>query len=433
MNGKKEGKLLITVLLSLSMSIGSGTYQSVHADIDIIESDSAFGELRDVIREGNDSVINLYGNIFRNNQSGREDLGTINSALKTLTIKGNQAWLKGYENLSMYDGPITVAIKDQTLNIEDLQQSHFNRFIDVTAGKVNITSTGMNAETGKSLSYFHDNDNTVIRNSNQGEVVISDSDFENNTNVIENNGGKVSISGSTFNQNGDAIINNQNGTLNIEESVFENNTGNAVTNAGEATITDSSFSSNATAISNSSNINIAAVGNSVSFSGNTTAISNTGTVNLNADETYGITFDDAISGENGVININDAVKITDSTGVETDAPTAGTIHFNDTVEGNSVNLYNGTIKFGESGSFGEGTTLNNGGFETNLGSEVVLNNDLNLVIDAIGDNADVITGGDYTSLNNSNIILSEINFGDNTKFEGTIAKGNIADAIKVTE
>ena len=68
MNGQKEGKLLITVLLSLSMSIGSGTYQSVHADIDIIESDSAFGELRDVIREGNDSVINLYGNIFRNNQ-----------------------------------------------------------------------------------------------------------------------------------------------------------------------------------------------------------------------------------------------------------------------------------------------------------------------------------------------------------------------------
>ncbi len=111
----------------------------------------------------------------------------------------------------------------------------------------------------------------------------------------------------------------------------------------------------------------------------------------------------------------------------TDAPTTGVIEFNNEVKNNTVNMYNGVLKFGTntqddisySGTFADSVnfnyqggilTLQNGGINSaNLGNLTLNNNmDLRLDADLAALKMDTITANSFTS-NGNNINISNIN------------------------
>ncbi|MDR2192508.1 MAG: hypothetical protein LBO62_06495 [Endomicrobium sp.] len=130
---------------------------------------------------------------------------------------------------------------------------------------------------------------------------------------------------------GGAIYNGFGNVLNIKNSVFTNNSVSDGTGLGGA-------------IYNAGTLNLIAAGGNVEFTGNKSGqwtfnaihnSSDTAVINLNASNGGKIIFNDAISGNNGVINVN-----------------SGLVEFNGGVSGNDIFLNAGTLKFGAGNSSG---------------------------------------------------------------------------------
>ena len=530
------------------------------------------------VTEGTDPIINFADDVTRTIFNSN-NITDINSSFSELTINGKDYNLTGHTlTTSGETGPITIG-KNQTLNINNLNQSYFTQFLN-NSGTVNINdgsinnnhaqaiynngtltitgteiyenTTGISNTNGGTVninsSSVHNNsgiaftndggtltitgteiyeNTTGISNTNGGTVNINNSTIQNNRNDNEdtgagiyNDGGTVNVVSSVFADNyvdgAGAAINNKNGHIVIEDSLFSGN--ESATNGGaidtwnnngvSATIINSIFENNHAnpdlntdgeggytytggAITNGGGtINILAVDsehstNSTNGNGNTVftgnyvgdgdervsnALANVGTVNLNANAGHSIIFNDKIDYRNDstdranrIININQGdVSVQDAAGNDIALTNDGTIEINNTVSNQTVNLYNGTLKFGyydgvedwQNGIGGldnastdfniHGGTISlqdgigryetvsgpvNGG-PVQWGENTTLHSDFNLAIDAITEGkenghdvgADMFQTGslkDDSEGNDHKIILSDINLGANTKYNGT--------------
>lgn len=216
---------------------------------------------------------------------------------------------------------------------------------------------------------------------------------EQNTNFVTRSGKVLSFSDidltnfslSSSSDSFGGLINNE-GVLNITGSSVSYNSvknnseddgskayGGALYNSGTANIYNSSFmynsaSSNASsgtaaggAIFNEGTLNIIADGANVEFTGNTSGgksnaahNAESAEMNLNANTADSIVFNDAVTGDGGIININktgdwDSVSnpaAPDGNKIPLSAPITGAIVFNNSVTGNDINLYGGTLKLG---------------------------------------------------------------------------------------
>ena len=372
--------LLTALALSMSLSVGM---QKAQADVTV----GNWSDLRNAIQNATgiitlDDAINpgLFGN-----------RGSVEVGASNLTIDGQNKELTG-TILGLNPAQHIILNSGRTLNITNLTQSQYERFLYNNNGTVNISSE----------SSFSNNDASAITGGEERAGA-----------AIYNAGGIINILDSSFsgNQayNGGAIA-NAGGTVVIEKSPFDGNhttggNGGAIdTWGGTTTIIDSSFTNNhandnfniddyqnirgdgATAYAggainnnNGGTLNIVAQNEDVEFAGNTvgsgdnvfnSGITNYGTINLNASEDHSIIFDDAISysiysteednrlilhastRDDNIININKSdVALTNSEGDAITTPTAGTIAINNAVYDQTVNLYGGTLKFGTSGGF----------------------------------------------------------------------------------
>ena len=164
---------------------------------------------------------------------------------------------------------------------------------------------------------------------------------------VVNNEGEYKVYYSTF--TGNSVINE---SLETDAKAY----GGAIYNMSASTVSiyNSSFFNNSVfctsgtatggAIYNEGTLNITASSGSVEFTGNTAAgksnaIHNAANavVNFNADTDDMIIINDAITGDNGEININ-------MTGLG--SPVDGTVEINNSLTGNNINLYEGTLRLG---------------------------------------------------------------------------------------
>ena len=355
--------------LALSMSLSVGM-QKAQADVTV----SNWNDLRDAIQNAT-GIITLDDAIEPGVFANRDN---VEVGASNLTIDGQNNGLTG-TILGLNPAQHIILNSDRTLNITNLTQSQYERFLYNNNGTVNISG-----------SSFSNNDTSTI------------SDRERAGAAIYNAGGIINISeDSSFsgNQayNGGAIA-NAGGTVVIENSTFDGNhttggNGGAIdTWGGTTTIIDSSFTNNhandnfdiddyqnirgdesttyaggAINNNNGGTLNIVAQNKNVEFTGNTVgsgnnsfsnAITNNGTINLNASDGYSIIFNDSIgyvrgsSRDDNIININKSdVALTNSAGEAITTPTAGTIAINNAVYDQTVNMYGGTLHFGTSGGF----------------------------------------------------------------------------------
>lgn len=197
---------------------------------------------------------------------------------------------------------------------------------------------------------------------NEGNIIIDNSDISKNSIDL------ISEDSSEIKAYGGAVYNAVDAKISINKAIFEENFasaqstggnalayGGAIYNAGTAEIIDSNFIKNSTnhkgtgqslggAIYNSGILNILADTQNVEFSGNrasidSNAIHNTNEINLNTSGTASIIINDAITGEVGNININrSGIWLTDYTN--------GIVEINNSLKGNNINIYKGTLKLG---------------------------------------------------------------------------------------
>ena len=341
----------------------------------------------------------------------------------------------------------------QGANAQDVSSwTELTNAIQNATTPINITNNITN-DTTSGLGMLGGNNNTVtiigngydINGNSQSGVTVNIGQILNINNIGSN--GSDGFNGFETDGYGSAIYNNSYGTVTITGSIFSNNSasnwGGAIFNDvnGTVTITDSTFNNNSAdyggAIYNTGTANIIADKADTIFTGNTANnISNAlhqsnGTTNLNASDSAKIIFNDGIDGNanyisNNIININNTgVKMADGT---SDAPTSGIVEFNNEVKNNTVNMYNGVLKFGTNtqdninyaGTFADSVnfnyqggilTLQNGEINSvNLGN-LTLNNDMDLRLDAdlAALKMDTITATTFTNTNGNNINISNIN------------------------
>ncbi len=159
------------------------------------------------------------------------------------------------------------------------------------------------------------------------------------------------------------------------------------------------------------------------------AIHNLNVVYLNANNNRNIVFNDAITGEtsNAVININQsgvAYPILNSSFDKMDKPitqTKGTVEINNTVTGNTLNLYDGSLKLGENGDI-SGATLNAEGGQLSL----IDNQLLNKVLGTVNLNTELKLGIDINLDTQDSDKITINNFKDNG-YKIAIDRLNIID------
>ena len=373
---------------------------------------------------------------------------------QTLTI--NNLIETGFSTFLNNSG--TVNINNSTI------RNNRNDNEDTGAGIYNDGGT-VNIVSSEFAGNYVDGAGAAINNKN-GHIVIEDSLFSGNESAT--NGGAID----TWNNNGvsatiiNSIFENNHIAGGRDESEYDYN-GGAISNGGgtiNILAVDSEHSTN---------------GNTV-FTGNyvgdgdgdervSNALANVGTVNLNANVGHSIIFNDKIDYRNDstdrakhIININNNVSVQDAAGKDIVLTNDGTIEINNTVSNQTVNLYGGTLKFGhydggedwQKGIGGldkastdfniHGGTISlqdgvgrykadsvpvNGG-PVQWGENTTLHSDFNLAIDAIaaGEENDHDVGADMFQTgslkddsegNDHKIILSDINLGANTQYNGT--------------
>ncbi len=335
---KKNNRMLL-LALALSMSMGIQSAQAVNVGDDLFPI-TRWNSLREAIMEGTDPTINFVDDIEPN--VSVNNITTINSKLSELTINGQGHSLS---NNYQFGSPSSITVAaEQTLNINNLNQSNFERFL-YNYGTININ--------GGSFNNNSSSNGGAIANAN-GIVVIENADFEGNSS--SGNGGAIDTWGTGITTIIDSSFKNNHANDDFDYNNYVNGVRNETTSAGGA-ITNN----------DGGTLNIVAQNKDVEFTGNTVgsgnnefsnAIANNGTINLNASEGHSIIFNDTIGYSLGssiapnTININKRdVALTNSAGEAIKTPTAGTIAINNAVYDQTVNLYGGTLKFGTSGGF----------------------------------------------------------------------------------
>lgn len=415
-----------------------------------------FGTLRDNIINGTSDDGILILNLKADTNRRGDPLGEMSSKLTELTLNGEKHKLQGNETSVSEDIPITVK-NGQTLNINDLTVNYFETFISNTGTEATGNKGGTVNISGSTFSENSSNWGGVIKNN--GTLYIENSTFSGNS--AETNGGAIDTWGST---------------TTIKNSTFTNNNGYSNRDS------DTAYASSGGAINNNDGgtLNIIADGGNVAFTGNyigddeywewgmtesidtrlSNAIANGGTVNLNAYGENRITFNDTIAAApskenyNKVININGVAA---ENGSWQAAENAGTVEINNLVTGNptnskdkqTVNLYGGTLKFGEY-TGGEAWQNGVGGFDNDsidfhiyggtvdlrdgsvhgvdLGT-VTMHSNFNIAIDAIADPnnqssdgkdiGDMVHTGGYSAEGGTyQALISAINLGAGDKFDG---------------
>ena len=369
--------------------------------IDVIKG-FANGLLQAVKADG----TRTYDFPYQVNENIIENIGTMNGT--SLTIDGTNG---NYGiNGNKFNGIIVsnnqeLNSNNQELNIKNVGTTDLTNsingfvsdnggFLKADGGTINIESSSFRANTATEKGGVLYNNSTItnIKNSIFNNNKAADGGAIYNSSTLE-------ITNSIFNNNsattnGGAIYNSS--TLEITNSIFNNNSattnGGAINNIGTIKLTDTSFTNNAAlskggAIYNSGETTISAENKNIEFSGNTqnnnsNAIYNEGIVNLDIAKDMSITFNDAISGENGTINI---------------AGAEGSVILNNSVTDNTINLNSGELVISTNGVIGEEVTLNT--FE---GSTTAIKGG-KLTINLTGTNTDTANGN--TILSSGNLYL----------------------------
>jgi predicted outer membrane repeat protein/autotransporter-associated beta strand protein len=322
--------------------------------------------------------------------------------------------------------------------------------IRVANGTTNIkdsTFTSNTSKIGGAIGTVPDTKNTLNITLN-----IDNTTFSNNGATVNSKGAR-----------GGAISVGENVTkVTIKNSTFTGNSARddagAIYNSGVATFYDSTFTSNTTATNGGAIFNNGGVSNIIAdtkdavFSGNNTtsggikynAVYNakykgkSGTLNLNAGDHHNVIFNDSITGDSGTVNINQTGTGLTGNYIPTDAPTSGIVEINNTVSGNIVNLYGGTLKFGSStetggvGNFDSGSVafyanagtidlMNSSLASTSLGKTVTLNGNINLGLDVdlANTKGDIITAAALSNTSASNIVINAINIMSDSSTDNT--------------
>lgn len=259
---------------------------------------------------------------------------TPDGTAKTATFASNSAVIGGAisnasrNNSGNYLNPTINLIDGYTFDKNSAISSN-TAFIKTSDGYFSSASRGYSEGLGGAI--YNEGTINTIQN-----AIFTNNSSSNKGGAIYNSGTINKILNSEFTANksqyGAAIYNT--GTIYLENTNFQNNIatyagGGAIYNASAAKLyilantADTIFSGN--------------IANSIS-----NAIHNTGAIYLNGDTGKSIIFDDAITGLNGRININQYI-----TGIKT----ASTILFNNSVTGNIVNLHNGLLSLGKDGNY----------------------------------------------------------------------------------
>ena len=404
------------------------------AEIINIEGEFAWGQFRNAIQNSQATEINFMENVDRTVVGIWSD--NIALAGTNVTINGKGYTLNGEGSGTTY--PIIIS-SGKTLNINNLTVNNFSTFLENQSGAVNINSS-----------------------------TFSGNSAEGNGGAIDTKGGTVTIKNSTFTNN--------NGYSNRDSDTAYTSSGGAINNNGGGTL------------------NIIADGGNVEFTGNyigqlishiirpdedyrlSNAIANGGTVNLNAYGENRITFNDTIAAASGKENHNKVININGvaaENGSWQAAENAGTVEINNLVTGNptnsqdkqTINLYGGTLKFGEytggeawqngTGGFDNSSVIFNvyggtlstqdgvGRYTTNLNEvqntttlgAVNLQSDLKLAIDAIqngdgrgeqGYGADMFSVASFNA-NGHKVLLTDIDLGNNSTYDGKAVSPNSTD------
>ncbi len=332
------------------------------------------------------------------------DLGSV---LNLGELSNNNLSSVTFTNTQTVNGGAVIYNKNAVLN---LSMANFNRDSDVNTGIITygaggrgIMNTGGATLTVADSNFYYStaSDNMgggAIYNDQNSEITVSGTNFEKNQSSAGGaiyTSGKTTLSEVSFKDNtstndGGAIyasIQNLTDEIDIFESIF---TGNTANNNGGAIYSSQpenysgrglsfynvEFSNNTAtnglggAIYNAENSHIRLVGDNgiVTFSGNTAngvsnAIHNEGIIYLNAggngirlttNSSGTIIINDAITGINGNLFINDSVQL----------PTNGVVYVNNTISGNNLTLEDGTLSFSDNTireHFSSGDFTSNGG------------------------------------------------------------------------
>ncbi len=307
-----------------------------------------------------ESETTISGGIFNSNYSSASALGPIGSAtaLGGAVYSSSGIYIDNgiFENNKIYANALPLALASG---------GAVNLLGSTDISTVTFTNNSAYAFSQEGLAFV-----TGGAVSNQGRELVNiySSSFTGNSSVAATDSGTAhSYGGAVYNM----LI------MNIHDSEFSNNSasyegtgdafGGAVFNEGVMTIYNSKFINNSAltsggAVYNNDLLNIIADGGLVEFTGNTAngisnAIYNNGTlgINFNSGSDGLITVNDAITGNDTVININQtgtwdmvsSPSVVSGNGLSISAPTDGTVTFNNSVTGNSINIYNsGTLKLG---------------------------------------------------------------------------------------
>ncbi len=408
--------------LALSMSLSVGM-QKAQADVTV----GNWSDLRNAIQNATgiitlDDAINpgLIGN-----------RGSVEVGASNLTIDGQNKELTG-TILGLNPAQHIILNSGRTLNITNLTQSQYERFLYNNNGTVNISSrSSFSNNDASAITGGEERAGAAIYNAG-GIINILDSSFSGNQayngGAIANAGGTVVIEKSTFDGNhttggNGGAIDTWGGTTTIIDSSFTNNHANDNFDYDAYARGDNSDSAQAGGAINNNNggtLNIVAQNDDVEFTNNYVgsiqegqwpwdpdvdnrffnAITNNGTINLNASDEYSIIFNDSIgyvrgsSREGNIININKSdVALINSAGETITTPASGTIAINNAVYDQTVNMYGGTLHFGTSG-----------GFDDTEAHHVNLNIHGGL-LDAVNGEADTVTIGWTNAFNDLELAL----------------------------
>lgn len=266
------------------------------------------------------------------------------------------------ENFEDFNAALSVSSPSYTITLSSdiIVQGALN---SVTPDILNIEGSGF---------YFDGNEQNTNFNADAGKVLSFSDIILKNFSISSSSDalGAISVSSGVLQVSGSTL--SYNSVTNDSEDGSSKAYGGAIYNLGTANIYNSSVMYNSAnninkgmakggAVFNEGTLNIIADGADVEFTGNkaagaSNAVHNTESaeMNLNANTADSIIFNDAITGDNGIININAdgewdlAADVSSPTGnkIPDTAPKTGTIVFNNAVSGNDINLFGGTLKLG---------------------------------------------------------------------------------------
>lgn len=408
---------------------------------------------------GTTNSINLSNNIFTNNSA-------LNTAGAVYNFLGLAAGASASANLTMSNSNF---IQNKIINYStsaSAVQTWSGAFLNYATASAASTANASNTSTLSNCNFI---ENSIDGSSTQAAVKSYAGAVGNTSSCTSSTTGTASVTLSIDNSNfinnwakaqalgtasntaayvyGGAICNSVSEsstkpaatTMNITNSTFTGNSATAIgtssssyvaayggaiyNRASNLNIKNSTFTNNSSshyggAIYNTlGTVNITADGGNTTFTGNTAnGTSNaiylqSGTMNLNSNTGNSIVFNDKIDSAdiNNPININ---KTGDGAvgNPALNAPTTGSIVFNNNVSNSTINLYNGTLSLGRE-SYLNGNNLNINGGSINMMNGSIGTAALNNLNLANGTTTNIGIDADLANLSADKIITTNVGAG----------------------